>query len=66
MTDDKSYLEFSLMTRPYKVTVGQVKEWLDRKDKKAKAELIQVIFHRLHRRYIVPLAHVRKKLASDN
>jgi hypothetical protein len=61
---DQDCLKFILMDKPKQVKVRQVLQWLDQNDEAAKKHLIDVIYHRLHRRYIVPLAKIRKKYRS--
>ena len=67
MTHAKSpaHYAFVLNRFPRKVTVGDAKSWLAQNDKKGKKLIIDnVIYHRLHNRYILPLLKVRKRYKS--
>jgi hypothetical protein len=56
--------DFVLCDFPKTVTVKQTRKWLAEKDARAKEELVNLIYHRLHRRYIVPLSSVPRDLKS--
>jgi len=56
--------DFVLCDFPKPVTVKLTRKWLVEKDELAKEELVNLIYHRLHRRYIVPLSSVPQDLKS--
>ena len=56
--------EFNLCDFPKPVTVTMTRKWLAEKDAPAKKELAELIYHRLHRRYVVPLSSVPPNLKS--
>lgn len=58
-TTSRTYDNFILSSYPHDVTVGDLKSLLV-----AKTQIIDFIYHRLHRRYIVPLLHIPDKYKS--
>ena len=56
--------DFKLCDFPKPVTVPMTRKWLAEKDEPAKKELAELIYHRLHRRYVVPLDSVPPNLKS--
>jgi hypothetical protein len=63
-TGAKNWDDFILSNYPRKVTVGDVKGWLADTDRKAKGEIIDFIYHRLHHRYLVPLSYIPREYKS--
>lgn len=56
--------EFIISTWPKKVTVNDARTWIILKDDKSKKELIDLIKHRFHHRYIAPLENIGRKYKS--
>lgn len=55
---------FVLCTYPRKLTVSDVKGLLAQNDGAAKKRLVEFIYHRLHRRYILPLRQIHHDYQS--
>lgn len=55
---------FILCDYPKLVTVTMARKWLAEKNDVAKEELVNLIYHRLHRRYVVPLSQIPPKFKS--
>jgi hypothetical protein len=64
MTNSQDPNEFILSDYPRKLKVRHVRSLMLRNDEEAKKRLVDVIYHRLHRRYIVPMKKVPVKYKS--
>lgn len=56
--------DFILSRYPIEVRVSYVRAWLAQNDAVSKSNLIRLIYHRLHQRYLQPLQHVPKEHKS--
>jgi hypothetical protein len=50
--------EYVLSEYPVRTTVGDVRTLLSQGDENAKGRLIDIIYHRLNRRYLLPMSHI--------